>query len=152
MTNLCRNPDNSKLFTYFFLPLLIGFKSAQHPHTVTSSKLHGGNHTCRDHPSTYSASHKDTAVGTKNLQFGLIRPKVQISTGLLTIAHVSWPNQVSYYYWCPLVVVSLQQFNHDSHSLLWTVNVEVFVTWTLKHLFGLQSEVQLTLINLSSAD
>jgi hypothetical protein len=37
--------------------------------------FHGGNHTCGDLPFTYSASHKDTAVRTKNLKFGLIRPK-----------------------------------------------------------------------------
>uniref|UniRef100_A0AAZ3QRF0 Cell adhesion molecule-related/down-regulated by oncogenes n=1 Tax=Oncorhynchus tshawytscha TaxID=74940 RepID=A0AAZ3QRF0_ONCTS len=39
----------------------------------SSSMLHGGNHT--DHPFIYSASHKDTVVGNKNLKFGLIRPK-----------------------------------------------------------------------------
>ena len=32
-------------------------------------------HTCRDNPFTYSTSHQYTAVGTKNLKFGLIRPK-----------------------------------------------------------------------------
>ena len=47
---------------------------AKHPHT-SSSMLQGGNHTCGDHPFTYSASHNDTALGTKNLKFGLIRPK-----------------------------------------------------------------------------
>jgi hypothetical protein len=36
--------------------------------------LHGGNHTCGDHPFIYSASHKDTAVAIKNLKFEL-RPK-----------------------------------------------------------------------------
>ena len=48
-------------------------------HPTSSSMLHGGNHTCEDHPFTYSASHKDTAVRTKNLTFGLIRPKDRFS-------------------------------------------------------------------------
>ena len=37
--------------------------------------LHGGNYTCGEPAFTYSASHNDTAVRTKNLTFGLIRPK-----------------------------------------------------------------------------
>jgi hypothetical protein len=36
------------------------------PHNHTSCMLHCGNHTCGAHPFTYSACHKDTAVGTKN--------------------------------------------------------------------------------------
>jgi hypothetical protein len=47
--------------------------------------LLGGNHTCRDHPFTYSAS----------------QTKWQISTSLISIARVSWPKQVSSLYWFP---------------------------------------------------
>ena len=51
---------------------------AKHHHT-SSSMLHGGNHTCRDHPITYPASHKNTVVGTTNLKLGLIRSKDRFS-------------------------------------------------------------------------
>ena len=116
--------------------------------------LYSGNHTCRDHPFTYSASHKGMAVGTKNLQFGL-HTKGQISTSLMPIGHVSWPKQVSSYYWCPLVVVSLKlrPRRPDSRILLcWQLMLRcVCYLNSVKHLSGLLSEVQLILMNLSSA-
>ena len=115
----------------------------------SSSMLHSGNHTCRDHSFIYSASHKDTAAGTQN------QTKGQISTGLISIAHVPWPKQVSSYYCYPLVVVSLQQFNHEGliHSVSSEQLMLTCVSYlnNVKHLFRLQSEVQLTLMNLSSA-
>uniref|UniRef100_A0A674EWX1 Ankyrin repeat and sterile alpha motif domain containing 1Ab n=1 Tax=Salmo trutta TaxID=8032 RepID=A0A674EWX1_SALTR len=103
-------------------------------------------HTCTTHRPSFLPLHS-VSPGVQVLG--------QISTGLMSIASVSWLKKVSSSYWCPLVMVSLQQFNHE--CLIHTVSSKqlmlrcVCYLNSVKHLFGLQSEVQLTLMNLSSA-
>jgi hypothetical protein len=48
---------------------------AMHPHNITPPPCFTVGTTHGDNPFTYFESHKDTLVGTKNLTFGLIRPK-----------------------------------------------------------------------------
>ena len=113
---------------------------AKHPHTITPPPP------CFTVGNTHA---KTRDLEPKNLQFGL-QTKGQISTGLMSIARVSWPKQVSFL----LVSFSSGFFaaiwprRPDSHSLnswCW----DVCYLNSVKHLFGLQFLRLLTLISQS---
>ena len=88
--------------------------------------LHGGNHTGRDHPFIYSASHKDTAVGTKNLEFGHIRTKDFHRSNVHCSCFLA---QESFFlllvYFSSGIFAAVRPWRPVSRSLLWTVNVEM---------------------------
>ena len=134
--------------------------------------LHGGNHTCGDHPITHSASHKDTS----SYWWPLVVVSFTIVTRTCTSSDaprlhhlLDYLPYISHSLWF-LPQASLFLFVSCLCAVCVSCFVQLFIKlctpWTcfptpsahiirylnsVKRLFGLQSEVQLTLMNLSSA-
>ena len=108
-------------------------KAPPHHHT-SSSMLHSGNHTCGNHPFTYSGSNKDTAVGTKNLKLDqrtdFHRYNVHCSCFLAqTSLFLLFMSFSSGFF------ASIWPWRPDSHSLLQTVDVEMWLLLELCEAF-----------------
>ena len=116
--------------------------------------LHGGNHTSGDHLFTYSASHKDTAVGTKNRKYGLTRPKDRFHRSNV---HCScFLAQASFFILLvPFSSGFFAAFDHE--GLIHAVSSEQLMLRcacylnSVKHLFVVQFLRLVTLMNKSSA-
>ena len=86
--------------------------------------LQGGNHTCRDHSFAYSASHKDTAVGTKkdssyqrtDFHGSNVHGSCFLAQASLFFLLVSFSSGF---------FAAIRPWRPDTQSLLWTVDVEM---------------------------
>lgn len=105
--------------------------ASRHHHT-SSHTLRGENHTCRF---LFSALHKDTAVATEKTKELISRPTLMSIPRVFGSSLSLFVSSVSSSF-----SAAIQPWKTDFQSFLWTVDVDVSATWTLKHWCWPQSQ------------
>jgi hypothetical protein len=89
--------------------------------------LYGGKYTCGDHPFTHTASHKDSV---RNKKSPILTPDQRTNFHLSNV-HCSCFLVLLFVSCSSIFFAAIWPWRPDSHCLLWTVDVEMCLTWTL---------------------